>query len=62
MDITGVTGWRTASRTCDGGACVEAGNGTAVVVVRDTEDRSGPVLAFGTAAWAAFTANLKEQL
>ena len=32
-----------------------------VVLVRDTKDRGGAVLAFGPAAWRAFGANLKHR-
>lgn len=48
-------GWRTP-RQCEGGACVEAGNGPAGVLVRDTTDRGGTVLAFTAGAWAGFLA------
>ena len=51
-------GWRTSS-TCDGGACAEVGQGPGTVAVRDTEDRSGPVLRFRTADWAGFTSAVK---
>ena len=52
-------GWRTSS-TCDGGACAEVGQGPGTVAVRDTQDRSGPVLWFGTGAWEAFTGRMKR--
>jgi len=51
--------WRTSSR-CDAGACVEAGQGQGTVAVRDTLDRSGPVLTFTARAWAAFTEQVKR--
>ncbi|MDG4835789.1 DUF397 domain-containing protein [Micromonospora sp. WMMD967] len=38
-----------------GGACVEvADNLPGVVLVRDSKDRSGPVLTFAPAAWRGF--------
>jgi hypothetical protein len=44
-----------------GGSCVECarlpGGGMAV---RDTKDRSGPVLVFTPAEWAAFTAGVRD--
>ena len=52
--------WRTSSR-CDAGACVEAGQGQGTVAVRDTLDRSGPVLTFGIRAWTAFTGRVKRE-
>jgi hypothetical protein len=42
-----------------GGNCVEVG-AAGQVGVRDTKDNgAGPVLSFGPAQWAAFTAKLK---
>jgi len=52
-------GWRTSSRSMGNGECAEVGQGPGVVAVRDTRDRSGPVLTFGSVAWRAFTAALK---
>ncbi|MFF7213233.1 DUF397 domain-containing protein [Streptomyces sp. NPDC008238] len=40
----------------DGGECVEVAVGPAAVHVRDSKDRSGPVLAFDPEAWTAFLA------
>ncbi|MEU4094517.1 DUF397 domain-containing protein [Streptomyces sp. NPDC026673] len=40
----------------DGGECVEVAVGPASVHVRDSKDRSGPVLAFEPDAWTAFVA------
>lgn len=54
-----VRAWRKSSAS---GAenCAEVGQDGTVVLVRDTQDRGGPVLAFGAAAWAAFTAQLRS--
>jgi hypothetical protein len=49
-------GWRKSSRSVNNGQCVEAGGGIGAVLVRDTADRGGTVLAFTPAVWAAFTA------
>ncbi|MDG9675715.1 DUF397 domain-containing protein [Micromonospora sp. DH14] len=48
--------WRTSTRSGDtGGACVEvADNVPGVVLVRDSKDRSGPILTFAPAAWRDF--------
>jgi hypothetical protein len=51
--------WRTSSYTNGQGECVEVAGGRAVAV-RDTKDREGPALAFGPAAWRAFTRRLKN--
>ena len=45
----------------NGGNCVEvARNLPGVVAVRDSKDPGGPALVFTPAAWAAFTAQLKD--
>jgi hypothetical protein len=52
--------WRTSSYSGSGGGnCVEVA-ATDLVLVRDTQDRQGPALAFGRQAWQAFAATLKE--
>ena len=51
--------WRKSSYSgSNGGECVEVASAEAVVV-RDTSDRNGPMLAITAAAWAAFTATIK---
>jgi hypothetical protein len=50
--------WRKSSR-CQTSECVEACSGHAVVGVRDTADREGPVLTFGAAAWREFAEGLR---
>jgi Domain of unknown function (DUF397) len=42
----------------NGGACVEVASADAVLV-RDTTDRHGPVLAFTVDAWQAFTKTVR---
>ena len=49
--------WRKSSYSGNGGDCVEVaahdhGNEAGRVLVRDTKDRTGPVLRFSVAAWA----------
>ena len=57
-----VDGWRKSSYSGNnGGDCIEAGNGSGLVAVRDTKDGgNGPVLGFTPAAWTAFLATLKD--
>ena len=51
--------WRKSSYSGDnGGECVEVA-AAADVAVRDTADRSGPVLTLTADAWRAFTATLR---
>ncbi|MCX4468888.1 hypothetical protein C5N14_10345 [Micromonospora sp. MW-13] len=60
MDLS-TARWRTSSRSNGtGGNCVEvAVNLPGVVAVRDSKDRSGPVLACSPAAWRAFLTGLR---
>jgi Domain of unknown function (DUF397) len=58
MDVSSAI-WRKSSYSGNnGGACVEVA-ATDHVLVRDTQDREGPVLAFGRQAWEAFAAKVK---
>jgi hypothetical protein len=51
--------WRTSSYSGpNGGECVEVAT-AGPVLIRDTADRSGPVLAFTAEAWRAFTATIR---
>ncbi len=51
--------WRKSSHSgSNGGECVEVATAGAVLV-RDTADRGGPVLAFTADAWRAFTATIR---
>ena len=58
-DCIEVAGFRKSSHSAYNGDCVEAGSCRHGVAVRDTQDRDGPVLTFGSEAWSAFTAALK---
>jgi hypothetical protein len=53
--------WRKSSYSGNGGAnCIETGNVTDAVLIRDTKDRgTGPVLRVTPDAWRRFTASVK---
>jgi hypothetical protein len=55
--------WRTSSYSGDSNACVEVADNlvdqTDFVLVRDTKDRTGPVLRFPRHHWEAFTAAVR---
>jgi hypothetical protein len=59
--ITNDASWRKSSYSGgQGGNCVEVGASDAVLV-RDTQDRGGPVLQFGPDAWRRFAGELKAR-
>lgn len=53
--------WRKSSYSMGGGNCVEIAHrlDEKVVAVRDSKDRSGPVLTFPEHEWAAFVAAVR---
>lgn len=55
-------GWRKSSYSDNGGDCVEAGEARPGVLVRDTQDRTGPVLRFSPDAWRRFTGQIRRSL
>jgi Domain of unknown function (DUF397) len=60
QELPGVQ-WRTSSHSGTDSNCVEvAADPGAQVLVRDTKDREGPVLAFGPSAWGQFTDRVKS--
>ena len=55
--------WRKSSYSGNGGGdCVEVGGSARRVLVRDTKDRTGPMLRFTPAAWRRFAGQLKQSL
>jgi uncharacterized protein DUF397 len=52
--------WRKSTRSGSNGQCVEARRMGDTIQLRDTKDRSGPVLSFPLSEWTAFTAGLKR--
>jgi hypothetical protein len=55
-----VTDWRVASYTGGQGNCVEVGTSAAVIAVRDTKDKQGPVLYVAPPVWREFTRRLQD--
>jgi Domain of unknown function (DUF397) len=52
--------WRKSTySSSNGGACIEVAAADRAVVVRDSKDTGGPVLAFGQQTWQAFAAKVK---
>ena len=54
--------WRKASYSDNGGNCVEVGEARRDILVRDTRDRTGPVLRFTPGAWRRFADRVKRSL
>jgi Domain of unknown function (DUF397) len=55
--------WRKASYSAgNGGGCVEAASTLGAVLIRDTQDRTGPVLRFAPGAWRRFADQVKRSL
>jgi hypothetical protein len=53
--------WRKSTHSgSNSGGCIEVADHGDEVLVRDTQDRSGPVLQFGPAAWRRFTSRVKN--
>ncbi|GAA2880599.1 DUF397 domain-containing protein [Streptosporangium fragile] len=53
--------WKKSARSAAGGNCVEVASlGGGHVGVRDSKDRSGPVLVFTPEEWKAFVGGVKD--
>jgi len=52
--------WRKSTFSENGGvSCIETASDAGNVLVRDTTNRDGGTLAFGSAAWSAFLGSVK---
>jgi hypothetical protein len=51
--------WQKSTFSMGNGNCVEAADVPAGVAIRDSKDRSGPVLRFSPGEWRAFVAGVK---
>jgi Domain of unknown function (DUF397) len=52
--------WRKATLSVANGACVEVANIGAMIAMRDSKDRGGPVLMYTRAEWLAFLDGAKK--
>ena len=52
--------WRKAKRSIGNGACVEVAPADTSLLVRDSKDPHGPVLAYDVASWQQFVASAKK--
>ena len=53
-------GWRKSSHSGQDGDCIEAGNDAGTILIRDSKDPDGPVLAVTARAWRLFTGVLRS--
>ena len=53
--------WRKSSYSGSQANCVEVGNATGLVKVRDTKDRQGPAVTVSAGAWRRFMTGIKGQ-
>ena len=62
--IMNETRWRKSTYSSNGGAsCIEVGQATRIIAVRDTKQHGrGPVLRFTPAAWRRFADQVKRSL
>lgn len=58
-DLTGAR-WRTSTYTAANEACVEVAPVPHVIAVRDSKNRTGPVLTFDDRTWSAFLGTIKN--
>jgi hypothetical protein len=52
--------WHKSSASGGGGECVEVAQWRSSVLVRDSGDRSGPVLTFSQAQWCGLVRRIKD--
>ena len=61
MDTASGPRWRKSSYSgANGGECVEVGQDQDLIAIRDTKDRTGPVLRFAPQAWRRFAQQVKR--
>jgi hypothetical protein len=51
--------WRKARRSANNGACVELAPAAGQVLIRDSKDQDGPVIAYSEYSWRLFVAAAK---
>jgi hypothetical protein len=57
-----ILNWRKSSHSGgNGGSCIEVADHGNRVLVRDTKDRTGPVLRLSPAAWRELVAQVKDR-
>jgi Domain of unknown function (DUF397) len=52
--------WRKATASMGNGNCVEVAGNAGAILVRDSKDKTGPVLTFTPGEWAAFIGGVRN--
>jgi Domain of unknown function (DUF397) len=53
--------WRKSTQSADQGNCVEVANGLASVLVRDSQDRPGPMLVLSPGQWRQLLRHVRSR-
>jgi Domain of unknown function (DUF397) len=51
--------WRKARRSANNGACVELAPAAGQILIRDSKDQNGPVIAYSQYSWRLFVSSAK---
>ena len=51
--------WRKARRSANNGACVELAPAARRILIRDSKDQGGPIIAYSEYSWRLFVAAAK---
>ena len=51
--------WRTSRRSAGNGACVEIASAAGTVLVRDSQDQTGPIVQYPGSSWRTFLGAVK---
>ena len=51
--------WRKARRSANNGACVELAPAAGQILIRDSKDQTGPVIAYSQYSWRLFVSSAK---
>lgn len=59
-DRSELLNWRKAKRSMNNGNCAEVAGQAKLVVVRDSQDPSGPVMRYPDTSWRSFLAAVRQ--
>jgi hypothetical protein len=53
--------WRKSTHSADQGNCIEVGEVSASVLVRDSQDHSGPILVLSPGQWRRLLSHIRSE-